>query len=364
MEDPFKYAHEKEDEIIWMSQNTNELETSPMINLKIIEAVKKKMYALYPYQQGLAGLKELLLNDLGLEENFDALITNGGIEAAYVLTRAMLKKSDNVIASDPSFMPIHHQIRLCGSDIKEIYVYKEPYRMTVEEVNEAVDEHTKFILLIDPLNPLGSSYTKEEVKGMCEIAEDNDIWMIDDITYRDFAYEHTLTTEFVPERSLLIYSFSKNCGFAGMRLGALIMPDEMSKELHRWRANPLSANILAQVGAKTALETKSQWIDRMIKQSRNNQGIIKDAVDTIPDVSLPVYPSNTNMFAIDTSKTGLDPEDIQEVLLKDHNIFVRAGNYVSVKAGKNFIRVSFTIPEPQVKLFADVFPKVMEEMCR
>ncbi len=362
MEDPFKYAHEKEDEIIWMSQNTNELPTSPMINLKIIEAVKKRKYALYPYQQGLIGLKELLLKDLGIEEDFDALITNGGIEAAYVLTRAMLKESDNVIASDPSFMPIHHQIRLCGSKIKEIYVYKEPYKMTVDEVNEAVDENTKFILLIDPLNPLGSAYSREEVKGMCDIAEDNDLWIIDDITYRDFSYDHTLTTEFVPERSLLVYSFSKNCGFAGMRLGALIMPHEMSKELHRWRANPLSANILAQVGAKTALETKSQWIDGMVKQSRRNQEIIKDVLETVPDVFLPVYPSNTNMFVIDTSETGLDPEDIQEKLLMEHNIFVRAGNYVSAKAGQNFIRISFTVPEPQVRVFAEVFPKVMEEM--
>lgn len=362
MKDPFKYAHENVDDIIWMSQNTNELETSPLINLKIIEAVKNKRYALYPYQKGVLGLKELLLADLGLEEGFDALITNGGIEAAYVLTRAMLKKGENVIASDPSFMPIHHQIRLCDAEVKELYVYQDPYKMTLDQVNEAVDENTKFILLIDPLNPLGSGYSRAEVKGLCEIAEDNDLWIIDDITYRDFAYEHTLTTEFLPERSLLVYSFSKNCGFAGMRLGALLMPEDISEEIHRWRANPLSANVLAQIGAKTALETKEQWMGDMVKQSRKNQAIIKDAVDTIPDVSLPVYPSNTNMFVIDTSKTGLDPDEIQEKLLKDHNIFIRGGNYVSARAGMNFVRVSFTVPEPQVKKFAEVFPKVIEEM--
>ncbi len=362
MEDAFKYAHEKEDEIIWMSQNTNELDTSPIINLKIIEAVKKRKYNLYPYQQGLLGLKELILKDLGIEENFDALITNGGIEAAYVLTRAMLDKRDNVIASDPSFLPIHRQVKLCDAEIKEIPVYKDPYRMTVEEINEQVDSNTKFILLIDPLNPLGTSYTREEVKGICEIAEDNDVWIIDDITYRDFAYEHTLTTDFVPERSVLVYSFSKNCGFAGMRLGALIMPNEISEEIHRWRANPLSANILAQVGAKAALETKSQWMDGMIKQSRKNQGIIKEAIEDIPGVHLPVYPSSTNMFVIDVEETGLSPEDIQSVLLEDHNIFVRAGNYVSKRFGEKFIRVSFTIPEPQVRKFASVFTEVIERM--
>ncbi len=362
MEDPFKYAHEREDEIIWMSQNTNELETSPLIQREIMSAVKSKKYALYPHQQGLLGLRETLLKDLGLEEGFGGIITNGAIEGGYFLSRAIFNEGDNVIASDPSFMPLHHQIRLCGAEPKELYVYKDPYHMTVDQINEAVDDSTKAILLIDPLNPLGSSYTREEVKGVCEIAEDNDLWLIDDITYRDFAYEHTLATEFVPERTFLIYSFSKNCGFAGMRLGALITPDHIFDEISRWRSNPLSANILAQVGAKVALETKDQWLPQMLEQSRKNQKIIKKAIDNTDGVHLPVYPSNTNMFVIDIQETGLNPDDIQEVLLKDHDIFVRGGTYVSTKAGGNFVRISFTVPEPQVKIFAEIFPEVIEKM--
>lgn len=362
MDDPFKYAHERDNEIIWMSQNTNELETSPIIHREIMNAVKRKQYNLYPHQQGLDGLLDLLLKDLGLEEGFGGIITNGAIEATYFLTRALLKQGDNVIASDPSFMPIHHQIHLCGAESKEIYVYKDPFHMTLDEINEAVDGSTKAILLIDPLNPLGSSYTREEVKGVCEIAEDNDLWVIDDITYRDFAYEHTLATEFVPERTFVVYSFSKNCGFAGMRLGAVLIPEPMYPEISKWRSNPLSANILAQVGAKVALETKEQWLPAMIDQSRKNQKIIKEAVDRTEGAYLPVYPSNTNMFVIDVQETGLNPDDIQEVLLMEHDIFVRGGTYVSKRAGKNFVRVSFTVPEPQVRMFADVFPEVIEKM--
>ncbi|MFO8109907.1 MAG: pyridoxal phosphate-dependent aminotransferase [Thermoplasmata archaeon] len=362
MDDPFKYAHEKEEEIIWMSQNTNELETSPIIQREILNAVKKKKYALYPHQKGYQGLKEVLLKDLGVEDGFNGIITSGGIEASYFLTRALLKQGDNVIASDPSFMPIHHQIRLCEAEVKELYVYKDPYHMTVDEINEAVDGSTKAILLIDPLNPLGSSYTREDVKGVCEIAEDNDLWLIDDITYRDFAYKHTLATEFVPERTFLIYSFSKNCGFAGMRLGAVIIPQHMFEEINWWRSNPLSANILAQVGAKVALQTKRQWLPDMLKQSRKNQEIIKKAIDKTDGVHLPVFPSNTNMFVIDIRETGLNPDDIQDILLREHDIFVRGGTYVSSKAGSYFVRVSFTIPEPQVKKFADIFPEVIENM--
>lgn len=358
--DPFVYAHEKEKEIVWMSQNTNQLETTPKINDNILEAVEEKKYNLYPYKQGILGLKETLLEDIGLTDDFDALITNGAIEATYGMMRALIDNGDNVIASDPSFLPIHNQVELSGGEMKEINVYKPPYKMTVEEIKEQVNEDTKMILLIDPLNPLGSSYEKEEVKAICDIAEDEDLLMIDDITYRDFAYDHTLTTEYIPERTLLVYSFSKNIGFAGMRLGGLIMPEEYSDILHKYRTNVLSANVLAQVGAKTALETKDEWIDDMVEQARKNQKLIKECVETIDGLFLPVYPSHTNMFAIDIAETGIRPEKLQEKLLYDHDVFVRSGTYVSNNAGEDFIRVSFTVPEEGIRRFTDVLPETIE----
>ena len=360
--DPFVYAHEKEDEIVWMSQNTNQLETSPKIVEAMKEALDEHKFNLYPYKQGILGLKELILQDLGLTDGFDNIVTNGAMEATYALTRAMLDKGDNVVASDPSFMPIHHQIELSEATPKEIYIYKDPYKMKVEEVKEAVDENTKMILLIDPLNPLGTGYTPDEVKAISQIAEDNDIFLIHDITYRDFAYEHALASNFYPEKTIFVYSFSKSIGFAGMRLGSLIMPEEYSDLLHRYRTNVLSANVIAQVGAMKALETKDEWLGDMIEQSRKNQALIKDTVDKIDGVHLPVYPSSTNMFVMDIQETGLDPQRIQEKLLYEHDVFVRGGNYLSKKAGNKFVRISFTVPEEGVRRFSEALPIVLDEL--
>lgn len=360
--DPFVYAHEKEDEIVWMSQNTNQLETSPKILEAMKEALETHKYNLYPYKQGVLGLKQAILEDLDLTDGYDAIVTNGAMEATYNLMRAMLKEGENVIASDPSFMPIHHQIELSGAIPKEIFVYKDPYKMKVEEVEEAVDGNTKMILLIDPLNPLGTGYTTDEVKGISQIAEDNDLFLIHDITYRDFAYEHALASNFYPEKTIFVYSFSKSIGFAGMRLGSLIMPDEYSDILHKYRTNVLSANVIAQVGAKKALETKKEWMGAMIEQSRRNQALIKDAVDKIDGVYLPVYPSSTNMFVMDIQETGLDPQKIQEKLLYEHHVFVRGGNYLSKKAGDKFVRISFTVPEEGVRRFSKALPVVIDEL--
>jgi aspartate/methionine/tyrosine aminotransferase len=359
----FDYAHKHRDEIVWMSQNTNTIPTSPEIEKAIMESMKSREYNLYPYSPGIFGLQEAIFKDLGIShDDFDCLITPGGIEGLYILNRALLRKEDNVIASDPSFMPIHHQIRLSDAEVKELPVYQEPWKLTEEQVKEAVDDRTKMFLLIDPLNPLGTPYTKDEVKAFCDICEDHDLYMIDDITYRDFADAHTLTTEFIPEKTLIAYSFSKNCGFAGMRIGALVAPKDIMKELKPYNTNVLSVNIIAQRAALAALKGKDQWIDRVVGISRKNQEAIKNCVDKIKGAFLPVYPSHTNMFVIDISDTKIDPDEVEKKLLFNYHVFVRGGNYLSKNFGSKFVRTSFSIPEDQCAKFCEAFPKVIEEL--
>lgn len=359
--DPFLYAHQNRDKIIWMSQNTNTLLTTPAIQEALNEAVRRREYALYPYKNGLFGLPEAIKKELGAPD-YGVLMANGGIEALYVITRALLRQGDEVVASDPSFLPIHHQISLCNAKTIEMPIYSDPWKMTPERVNEAITKKTKMILLIDPINPLGTAYTGDEVKAISEIARDNDLYLLDDITYRDFSDDHHVTSDYYPEKSILVYSFSKNCGMAGMRIGAALAEPELMKSFVKYNVNPLSVNILAQRAALVALQTKDQWISGIIDICRRNQATIKEAVERIPGVFLPVYPSYTNMFIIDIGNTGADPEKVQEKLLLEHGIFLRAGNYVSKRFGDRFVRASFSLPEEECQKFARAFPQVMAEL--
>ena len=360
--DPFEYAHQRAKDIVWMSQNTNHLPTSPAIQEAIIEAVKSKEYSLYPHSKGVQGLPEAILTELHAPSNYRVLITNGGIEAIYIITRAMLKPGDTVIATDPSFLPIHDQIRMAGAVPKEINIYRPPWRMTPDWVNEAIDGSTKMLLLIDPHNPLGSRYSKDEVRALCEIAKDRNLMVIDDLTYLDFNPDHVPTYEFLPDQTMVGYSFSKSCGMAGMRLGALVAPEPLMDKLKVYNTNVLSANALAQRAALAALKTKAQWLGGMQKQVMRNQEIIKAAVDKVSGAFIPVFPSYANMLVIDIGNTGVNPDKVQEKMLYEHQVFVRSGNYVSKVHGSRFIRVSFTVPEEGAQKFAKVFVQVMDEL--
>jgi len=359
--DEFAHAHRQWKDVVWMSQNTNTIPIDPSVTEAIIEAANERLYNLYPYKKGFFGLPEALLKDLGVSD-LSVLVTNGGIEALYILNRALLSEGDEVVATDPSFMPIHHQISLSKAKPVEIGVYKDPYKMTPEEVNEAITDKTKMILLIDPLNPLGTDYRRGEVKAICEIARDRNLWLVDDITYRDFSDDHTLTTDFYPEKSLIVYSFSKNCGLAGMRIGALLALPEVMEEVIKFDTNVLSVNVLAQKAALASLETKDRWLGNVIKICRNNQERIKSEVEKIDGAFLPVYPSYTNMFVIDVSELGINPDKFEEKMLYDHGVFVRSGNYVSKKYGPNFFRVSFSVPEEQCDRFVEALRPTIESL--
>lgn len=345
-----------------MSQNTNTLPVHPAILEAIREAVDEREFNLYPRKAGVFGIPEAIKEDLGLED-FDMILTNGGIEGEYIATRSLLRAGDEALSTDPSFLPIHDQVAMTGAHPIEVDIYRKPYVLTPDLALESITPATKMLFAIDPNNPLGSGFTRSQIKGLAEIARDHALWLIDDITYRDFNADHVLATDFYPEKTLLSYSFSKGPGLAGMRVGAIIGPPDAIQSLRKYDTNVLGVNILAQRAALAALRTKKEWLPEVRRVCERNQKTIQRAVAKVDGASLPVYPSKANMFVIDLKPTGVDPAALEERLLLDHLVHTRAGAYLSRKHGGEFLRVSFTVSEKDCNRFADAFPAVVAKLA-
>ena len=360
--DAFLWAHARRKEVVWMSQNTNHLAPAALVAEAVRTAVEERRYEGYPYAPGDPELRALVLSDLTYPADAGLVVSAGGTEALYMLTRALLAPGDEVIASDPSYLIIHRFVELCGARTRNLEIYRPPYRLTADRVSEAIGPKTKMLLLIDPLNPLGSGYPREEVRALAELAHDHHLVLLNDVTYRDFADAPTLAKEFAPEETVTVWSVSKNCGLAGMRIGGLAGPKELVQRIARYNTNDLGVNILAQVAALALLRTKSSWIDGVRRQTRANQERIREVVAKVPGASLPVYPSQANMFAIDIAGLGLAPEAVQRELLEHHRVFVRAGNYLSPTFGGRFVRASFSNPPSDIDRFVEAFPKAIETL--
>jgi aspartate/methionine/tyrosine aminotransferase len=305
------------------------------------------------------------LNDLGLDnEVYDIQITASATEALYLAISTTLHHTTNTIASDPGYLIINNFCNRFGHHVKEIPIYNEEcgYKLTPELIRENIDLQTKMIILIDPMNPMGYTYTEEEIKEIGEIAKENDIFVLHDITYKDFAREHHLVAHYAPEHTITIYSFSKIFGMAGLRIGAVISSPELIRKMRASVINDLGTNSLAQEAGIAGLQSKNEWITEVKDTCFKNQEIIKEAIDETPGVFLPLYPVDGNMMTVDVSGTGLTPEEISDYLLKEKGIFVREGNYTSKLFGNKYIRISFSIPSEQVLKFREEFPKAIKTL--
>ena len=360
--DAFRYAHEHRDSVVWMCQNTNHLVPPSIARDAVEEALRERRYEGYPFASGIPELAERVVADLGIPKDSQVQISAGGTEALYMLTRALLNPGDEVVASDPSYLIIHKFIELSGARTKNLDIYAPPYRLTADRVQEAIGPKTRMVLLIDPLNPLGSGYPEAEVRAIAEIAHDRKLWLVNDVTYRDFADAPTLAYPYAPEQTLTVWSVSKNCGMAGMRLGGLAGRPELVRSVARFNTNDLGVNILAQVAALAALRSKRDWFGAVRTQTRANQDRIRSVVSGVPGTSLPVFPSQANMFVIDIAEAGIPPEALQRELLLGHGVFLRAGSYLSPKFGSRFIRASFSNPSGDIERFAKAFPSAVEKL--
>lgn len=358
--DFFNYVYNDED-MIWMGQNTNHLHDKDGIREAMLGSIKKGDYAKYPPPEGFPELKDLIMEDLGLTHGFDCLITAGGTESLYLCANNILEPENNTLTCDPGYLIIDNFASRFGTEVKSIPIYNKEcgYKLTPQLARENMDENTKLICLIDPLNPLGSSYTKEEIKEFKEIAEEHDIYLLNDITYRDFARDHYLMAKYAPEHTITIYSFSKIYGMAGLRIGAMISTPEIINSVRTILINDLGTNVVAQKGAIAAVNSKYEWLDRIRDTTRHNQEIIKNAVDQIEGAYIPVYPSDGNMLVIDMYETGIKPPEIADYLL-ERGVFTREGTYTSKRFGDRYLRVSFSIPTEQVEYFVGCFMDGME----
>jgi histidinol-phosphate/aromatic aminotransferase/cobyric acid decarboxylase-like protein len=109
---------------------------------------------------------------------------------------------------------------------------------------------------------------------------------------------------------------------AGMRIGAVVGVPDIINSIRSIVINDLGTNLVAQNGAMAAIESKPKWLDRVKATTRQNQDIIKQAVDQVEGAHIAVYPSDGNMMAIDMIDTGVKPKEMADYLL-ERKIFTR-----------------------------------------
>ncbi len=344
----------------WLGQNTNHATPHPAVMEAVQRCLRDEEFHVYAPPIGLEALRAGIVADLGLPDQA-ALVCDGAVAGLAHACKSLLGPGDELITTDPTWNWPMIFAKSVGATVKQIPIYgkEHGYRLAPARLAEAIGPKTKIVYLVDPNNPLGSACTAEEIDAIVAAIRPSNATLIHDCTYRHFAYHHTLAATRFPERTLTVYSFSKWLGLAGLRVGAIVASPDFAERLTAAQPNILGSNILSQRAAIAGLGIKDEWFPAVLANQRANQKLIKDAVDRLPGVEMPVFPSNGNFVVIECGAAGVRPEALT-ACYQERGIMIRQGSYHTPNFGDRFVKVSTTVPSAWVEEFVELLPEMLE----
>lgn len=346
--------------LMWLGQNTNHIPAHPAVEEAMIASIRAAEYNAYAPPLGFEALRAGIVADLGTP-GAEALVTEGGVSALAMVCRAYCRPGTTFVTTDPTWKWPCLFARQQGAEVVEIPIYDPAcaYRLTPEALKANVDERTAIIYLVDPNNPLGIRYTREEIEAFAAIARDCGALLVHDCTYRDFADGHTPALLAAPEGAIVSLSFSKWLGLAGLRIGALVAAPDRLDDCAARATSVLGASVIAQRAAQAGLSVKAEWMATVRTIDRANKAMIAEAASAV-GFALPVMPSHGNFLVIETIGAGIRPEALVECARRE-GIMIRQGTYHTERFGDRFIKVSTSVPGAWAERFCALLPGLVEK---
>ena len=241
--------------------------------IEALKAGKTKYTAAAGIIELRAAIADKLRNENGLEYTPDQVIVNiGGKHSVYEAMQAALDPGDEVILPTPYWVTYPQAVKLAGAAPKIVQTDRaNSYKITTQQLKEAITEKTAMLVINSPNNPGGFTYTPEELKGIAKVLEGTNVIVLSDEIYEKLIYGDTEFVSFASlsedayNRTLTLNGLSKAFSMTGWRLGYTAGPLEVIKAMGRLQSHTTSNPVtFAQYAAIAALgEPAADAIENM-----------------------------------------------------------------------------------------------------
>ena len=237
--------------IIKLASNENPLGPSPTA-LQAMHAALDNSH-LYPDGSGFY-LRKAIAANLGVAPD-NVILGNGSNEVIEFLGHAFLNPGDDVVTCQYAF--IVYKLLATAFGVRTIETPSPDYQQDLEATLDSVTSKTRIIFIPNPNNPTGTLISQRAIANFMSRVADNIIVVFDE-AYFEFLDDPPDTLRFIREgrNAVVLRTFSKIHGLAGLRIGYAIAPAEITEVLHKTR-QPFNVNSIAQVGAIAALNDEA-----------------------------------------------------------------------------------------------------------
>ena len=189
------------------------------------------------------------------------VVTNGGKQAVYQTFATLLDPGDEVILPAPYWVSYPEGIRLAGGVAKVVSTdISMGFKVTIDQLDQAVTDRTKVLLFVSPSNPTGAVYSPQEVAAIGAWARDKGVWVVTDEIYEHLVYggnEFSSIPVQIPEmaeRTVVINGVSKTYAMTGWRVGWMVAPVAVAQAATNLQSHLTSnVNNVAQHAALAAV---------------------------------------------------------------------------------------------------------------
>jgi aminotransferase len=276
------------------------------------------------------------------------ILTGGGSQSLSQAYATVLNPGDEGITLDPAYGGGRGPLRYFGA--KTVFAPMKKvngkFRVNLETIKDAISDKTKTLYLDNPGNPSGAVFTREELKGIADLACDHDFVVISDETYPEFIwgnYKHEAIISYpgMEDRTLVCMSMTKMFSWAGMRTGWIIAGPELAPYVGRALGGALSWPI--QVGAVKALTEGHDYMAAIRKEYEERIDYGVKRLNEMPGITC-IKPEGAFYLFPDISGTGMtDTEFVQKLNEEEHVRSVSGSNY-GLGAAKGYVRFSMIRP--------------------
>ncbi len=325
-----------------LASNENPLGPSP----KALAALDERKETVHLYPDGGAHDLTRALADRWKVSGNQIVVGNGSDEIISLLVKTFVYPSEEAVMADHTF--VMYKLAVTGGHGVCVEVPLKDWRHDLPAMARAVTGRTRVVFVCNPNNPTGTMVTRDEVREFMAAVPDDVIVVFDEAYYeyvRDPHYPDTLDYVRQNRPVVVLRTFSKIYGLAGLRIGYGITTPEIVEYLHRVR-NPFNANTLAQFAARAALGD-----ERHVAASRAlNEAEMASVDNGLRALGLAPLPSQANFLFFDTHRNG---RDVFDRLLRE-GIIVR-------HLGGSMLRVTIGRPEEN-RRFLKALSNVMENL--
>lgn len=325
----------------------------------------------YTANQGLLSLRKEICNYHRRRFNMDyhpvdnVIVTVGGSEAIDIAMRALVNEGDEVIMMSPGYVAYEPSIRLAKGTPVLIELKREnEFKLTPEDLEAAITDKTKLMLINFPSNPTGGVMTYEDYQKLVPIIKKHELIVISDEIYAELSYDKPFASPAnfpeIKDQCIIINGFSKAFAMTGWRLGYLLAHKTFiaaMNKIHQYII--MSAPTTSQYAAIEALRHGEKDVEMMRESylARRNyivNGFNQLGLDTfMPQGAFYVFPC--------IKSTGLSSDEFCERLLQSQKVACVPGTAFG-KAGEGFIRVSYAYSIGHIKEALSRIETFLEEL--